>query len=180
MERKCVKGETELWQQTQFFWILKARQVLAVPYCSGMPCLKDVAVQLGITASRVVGHKGKLGVNRPGGGQRDPMQSVGHQECLHMKDNSTRSVFTWSWFKRSQVSKSDSENQWHDLQFHLRHTFLLLWWRTWWIQVASSGTSSKRQLWVNYPQGHEKVLFGLKMENKGGLFTQKECKEKKN
>lgn len=53
-----------------------------------MPCSKDMAVKLGISASRVVGHKGKLGVNRAGGGQRDPMQSMGHQERLHMKEDS--------------------------------------------------------------------------------------------
>lgn len=78
-------------------------QTLAAPHRSGMPCLKDMAVQLGISASRVVGHKGKLGINRPGGGQRDPMKSVGHQERLHTKDNSTQSVLTWNWFKHAHI-----------------------------------------------------------------------------
>lgn len=45
----------------------------AVSYRSGVPRLKDMAVELGIGASRVVGHKGKLSVDGPGGGQRDPM-----------------------------------------------------------------------------------------------------------
>lgn len=63
---------------------------MAVPYRSGMPCSKDMAVKLGISAARVVGHKGKLGVNGAGGGQRDPMQSMGHQERLHTKEDSVQ------------------------------------------------------------------------------------------
>lgn len=47
-----------------------------------MPSLKDVAVQLGVRAARVVGHKGKLGITGPGSGQRDSTQSVGHQQGL--------------------------------------------------------------------------------------------------
>lgn len=48
-----------------------------------MPCLKDMAVELGISAAWVVGDEGKLGLRGPGGGQRDSPQSVSHQEFLH-------------------------------------------------------------------------------------------------
>lgn len=44
-----------------------------------------MAVELGIHAARIVGHKGKLGISRPGGGQRDPAQGVSHQEGLHKR-----------------------------------------------------------------------------------------------
>lgn len=47
-----------------------------------MPCLKDMAVQLGVKAAWVVGDKGELGIGGPGGGQRDSTQSVSHQEGL--------------------------------------------------------------------------------------------------
>lgn len=57
----------------------------AISHRSGMSCLKDMAVQLRVRAARVVGDKGKLGINRPGGGQGDPTQSVSHQECLHTR-----------------------------------------------------------------------------------------------
>ncbi len=54
----------------------------AISYRSGMPSLKDVAVELGVGAARVVGDECKLGINGPGGGQRDSAQSMSHQECL--------------------------------------------------------------------------------------------------
>lgn len=55
---------------------------LVTSYRSGMPRFKDMAVQLGGSAAWVVGDKGKLAVDGTGGGQRDPMQSMSHQECL--------------------------------------------------------------------------------------------------
>lgn len=51
-------------------------------YCSGMSSSEDVAVELGVHAARIVGDKGKLGINRPGSGEGDPAQGVGHQEGL--------------------------------------------------------------------------------------------------
>lgn len=53
-----------------------------ISYRSGMPGLKDVAVQLGVSVAWVVGDEGKLGIDGPGGGQRDSAQSVSHQERL--------------------------------------------------------------------------------------------------
>lgn len=52
------------------------------PYCSGMTSSKDMAVELGIHAAGIVGDKGKLGINRPGSGEGDAAQGVGHQEGL--------------------------------------------------------------------------------------------------
>lgn len=62
---------------------------------SGMPGLKDVAVQLGISAARVVGDEGELGVEGPGGGQRDSTQSVSHQESLQTKTTNTYFHLRW-------------------------------------------------------------------------------------
>lgn len=53
-----------------------------IPHRSGMPSFKDMTVQLSICAAWVVGDEGELGVNRPGCGQRDPAQSVSHQQGL--------------------------------------------------------------------------------------------------
>lgn len=61
---------------------------LAVSHRSGVPSLKDMTIQLGVSAARIVGDEGKLGVNRPGGGQGDPAQGVSHQERLHTRETS--------------------------------------------------------------------------------------------
>ena len=58
--------------------------MVIISYRSGMSGLKDMAVQLGVSAAWVVGDKGKLGIDGPGGGQRDSTQSVSHQECLQI------------------------------------------------------------------------------------------------
>lgn len=55
-----------------------------------MPGSKDMAVQLDVHAAWVVGDEGKLGVDRPGGGQRDSAQGVSHQEGLQRR-RATRS-----------------------------------------------------------------------------------------
>lgn len=57
-------------------------KLLDVPYRSGVPCLKDMAVELDVGTSWVVGDEGKLGIGRTGGGQRDPAQGVSHEEGL--------------------------------------------------------------------------------------------------
>lgn len=61
----------------------------AISYRSGMPGSKDMAVQLGVSAARVVGDEGKLGIDRPGGGQGDPTQGMSHQECLQTRGTRT-------------------------------------------------------------------------------------------
>lgn len=58
------------------------------PYRPGVPSAKDMAVELGVHAARIVGDKSKLGVNGPGGGQGDPVQGVSHQEGLHKRHQS--------------------------------------------------------------------------------------------
>jgi len=47
-----------------------------------MPGLEEVAVELSVWAAGVVGDEGELRVGGPGGGQRDPSESVSHQETL--------------------------------------------------------------------------------------------------
>lgn len=79
-----------------------------------------MAVKLGISAARVVGHKGKLGVNRAGGGQRDPMQSMGHQERLHVKEDGMQR----HGFKQADTGPlMTARTKQHHLRFHPRHTF---------------------------------------------------------
>lgn len=51
-------------------------------YSSGMSGSEEVAIELGIRISRIMGDKGKLGICRTGGGQRDSTHGVSHEERL--------------------------------------------------------------------------------------------------
>lgn len=75
-------------------------------YCSGVPGLEHVAVQLGIHAARVVGHEGELGINRPGGGQGDPAQGVSHEEGLHTRPCSESSKYSLSNINHSKKTSN--------------------------------------------------------------------------
>lgn len=47
-----------------------------------MSGLEEVAVELSVGAARIVGNESKLSIRGPGDGQRDSLQSVGHQKSL--------------------------------------------------------------------------------------------------
>lgn len=51
-------------------------------YSSGVSGLEEVAVELSVRAAGIVGDESKLRVRRPADGQRDSLQSVGHQKSL--------------------------------------------------------------------------------------------------
>lgn len=63
---------------------------MEIPYRSGVPRFKDMAVELGVGAAWVMGDKGKLGIDGSGGGKRDSAQSMSHQEGLHTGSEVTR------------------------------------------------------------------------------------------
>lgn len=51
-------------------------------YSSGVSGLENVTVELCVRAAGIVGDESKLSVRGPGDGQRNPLQSVGHQKSL--------------------------------------------------------------------------------------------------
>lgn len=87
-------------------------------YCSGVPSLEDVAVELGVQAAGVVGDEGKLGIDRSGSGQGDPAQGVSHEERLHTRAPSDRHS------RQRYPFKINHENS--ALPFHPRRIFLPL------------------------------------------------------
>lgn len=103
-----------------------------------------MAVQLGVNAAGVVGDEGKLGIDRPGGGEGDPAQSVSHQERLQTKRRKISDLKTHS----RQIRRS-REHRLPDSQFHPHRTVSPPWWRTWWTRASSSCTSDWRQHTVN-------------------------------
>lgn len=81
-------------------------------YSSSMSGSEEVAIELGIRISRIMGDKGKLGIRRTGSGQRDSTHGVSHEERL------MRCI---TEFNHMTYTKRNVRNPETILPFHLHH-----------------------------------------------------------
>lgn len=101
------------------------------------------------------------------------MQSVGHQECLHMKEESTESVFTVG--SNTLICEQNLSTRADDMTYSF--IFVIHFYP---FDGELDGYRSPPPAGLEKDSGHEKVLFGPKMEKSGSIHTGKMPLKNKN